>query len=242
MAGTAACTVVLLVLAGTTVPKPAQAQVLIGMLFGEKLASDNFNIGFEIGMNLSTVNGLDGASRSTGPLLGLFASWRFSEHFHLYTGFLPLSYKGAREADPVPLNDPQLEPLVAAGRMDRDLGYIDIPILLQWAQHRDGGIRVGAGPQMSFRTSAVDRYSAITTQGTPVVIENDLETEWFDAGVAVDAEYRITGVGLSIGLRYYHGMTNVLSDAGPAMHNRVLSGTGRIALGGRRSQQPPEQK
>jgi len=26
------------------------------------------------------------------------------------------------------------------------------------------------------------------------------------------------------------------------MHNRVLSGTGRIALGGRKSQKPPDQK
>jgi Outer membrane protein beta-barrel domain len=237
MAGT-----VLVALIATATSRPAHAQVLIGMLFGEKLASDNFNIGFEIGMNFSTVNGLDGASRSNGPLLGLFASWRFSEHFHLYTGFLPLSYKGAREADPVPLNDPQLEPLVAAGRMDRDLGYIDLPVLLQWAQHRDGGIRVGAGPQISFRTSAVDRYSATTTQGTPVVIENDIETEWLDAGLAVDVEYRITGVGLAIGLRYYHGVSDVISGPGPAMHNRVLSGTGRISLGGRKSQKPPDQK
>ena len=237
-AGTAACTAVLVALTATANPTPADAQVLIGLLFGEKLASDNFNIGFEIGMNLSTVNGLDGASRSSGPLIGLFASWRFSERFHLYTGLLPLSHKGAREADPVPLNDPQLDSMVASGRMDRQLGYIDIPVLLQWAQHRDRGIRVGAGPQLSFRTSAVDRYEATTAQGTSVVVENDIETEWLDAGIAFDAEYRITGVGLAIGLRYFHGLTNV-SRAGPAFHNRVLSGTGRISLGGR-SQKPPE--
>ena len=239
-AGTAACAAVLVALS-TTIARPAHAQVLIGLLFGEKLASDNFNIGFEIGMNLSTVNGLDGASRSTGPLIGLFASWRFSEHFHLYTGFLPLSQKGASEADPIPLDDPQLDSMVASGRMDRQLGYIDIPVLLQWAQHRDGGIRVGAGSQLSFRTSAADRYEATTAQGTSVVVENDIESEWLDAGVAFDAEYRITGVGLAIGLRYYHGLTNVSSGAGPAVHNRVLSGTGRISLGGR-SQKPPEQK
>ena len=95
---------------------------------------------------------------------------------------------------------------------------------------------------MSFRTSAVDRYSATTTQGTPVVIENDIETEWLDAGLAVDAEYRIKGVGLAIGIRYYHGVSDVISGPGPAMHNRVLSGTGRISLGGRKSTKPPDQK
>jgi len=238
MARTAACAGLIALAAGA---RPAHGQVLMGMLFGDKLATDNFNIGFEIGMNFSTVNGLEGASRSNGPLIGLFASWRYSEHFHLYTGLYPLSAKGAKGADPIPLNDPQLDPLVASGRMDRALGYVDIPVLLQWAQHRDGGIRVGAGPQFGFRTSAVDRYEATTAQGTKVVIENDLETEWLDAGLALDAEYRITGIGLAIGLRYYHGTTNVVSGSpGPAIHNRVLSGTGRIALGGRKPKSTPE--
>src|SRR6476619_3843267 len=67
------------------VSAPAGAQVLIGMLFGGAVASENFNIGFEIGMNLSTVDGLNGASVSRGTLLGLYAAWRFSEHYHLYT-------------------------------------------------------------------------------------------------------------------------------------------------------------
>src|SRR5688572_21639535 len=232
---TVARTAAIALMAVTSAARPAQGQVLMGMLFGDKLATDNFNIGFEIGMNFSSVDGLDGASRSNGPLIGLFASWRYSEHFHLYTGLYPLSAKGAQGADPIPLNDPQLDPLVAPGRMDRELGYVDIPILIQWAQHRDGGIRVGAGPQFGFRTSAVDRYEATTAQGSEVVIENDLETEWLDVGIALDAEYRITGIGLAIGLRYYHGTTNVMSGGpGPAVHNRVLSGTGRIALGGRK--------
>ena len=83
---------------------PAQGQVLIGMLFGGALASENFNIGFEIGMNLSNVDGLNGASVSRGTLLGLYASWRFSEHYHLYTAILPLSAKGAKDADPIALH------------------------------------------------------------------------------------------------------------------------------------------
>jgi hypothetical protein len=36
------------------VAAPAHGQVLIGMLFGGALASENFNIGFEIGMTCPT--------------------------------------------------------------------------------------------------------------------------------------------------------------------------------------------
>jgi len=223
---------------------PAHAQVLIGMLLGGSLASETFNIGFEIGMNLSTVEGLDGASRARGTLVGLFASWRFSEHYHLYTGIMPLSSKGAKDADPIPLNDPTLDPIIATGKMERDLGYFDIPIILQLAQRRDGGFRVGAGPQIGILLSAKDRYAGVTPQGTGVTIENDIEsaTQRFDAGVAFDAEYRFTGVPLAIGVRYYYGLTDTMKDSGSALHNHVLSGSGRISLGVKRQKKEPEPK
>jgi outer membrane protein with beta-barrel domain len=241
----AARTIVMALLAGGAIVRPAHAQgVVLGMLFGDRLATENFNIGIEIGMNLPTVSGLEGASLTRGVLFGLFASWRFSEHYHLYTGLLPLSSKGAKDADPIPLNDPELDPLFANGHMDRDLDYLDIPILIQVAQHRDGGFRAGLGPQFGIRTSAKDRYSGTTTQGTGIVIENDIGdlVERFDAGIAVDAEYRITGFGLAIGIRYYQGLTDLTRGSGPSMHNHVLSGSGRIALGGRKPKQPPEPK
>ena len=222
---------------------PAGGQVLIGMLFGGAVASENFNIGFEIGMNLSTVSGLNGATRARGSLLGLFASWRFSEHYHLFTAVLPLSNKGAKNADPIPLNDPTLDPILATGTMARDLSYLDIPVLLQLAQRRDGGFRVGVGPQVGILLSANDRYAGLTPQGTRVVIENDIEdtVQRFDAGVAFDTEYRFSAIPLAIGLRYYYGLTDAMRGSGPALHNNVLSGSGRIALGVNR-QKPPEPK
>ena len=239
-AATPAALIVTLCIAGSAVPAGAQG-IVLGMLFGDKLASETFNIGFEIGANLATVSGLDGASRAPGPLIGLFGSWRFSEHYHLFTGVLPLSSKGATDAEPIALNDPQLDPLVSAGRMDRDLSYVDIPVIFQLAQRRDGGVRVGVGPQIGILLSAKDRYAGTTAQGTAAVIEQDIEdsTERFDAGVAVDAEYRFSGFPLAIGLRYYHGLADVTRGSGPATHNRVLSGSGRISLGAQKKPKPP---
>jgi hypothetical protein len=215
------------------VAAPAQGQVLIGMLFGGALASENFNIGFEIGMNLSNVDGLNGGSLSRGTLLGLYGAWRFSEHFHLYTAILPLSAKGAKDADPIPLNDPTLDPIVATGKMTRELGYFDIPVIVQYAPKRSDGFRIGAGAQMGILTSAKDRYEGLTPEGKSVTVENDIEksTERFDAGVAFDTEYRFAKIPLAIGVRYYYGLTDTMKGSGPAVYNRVLSGSGRIALG-----------
>jgi hypothetical protein len=226
-------------------PAPAGAQVLIGMLLGSKLASETFNIGFEIGMNLPDIDGLSGATHTRGFLLGLFASWRFSEHVHLWTGLTPFSGKGAQGADPVPLDDPDLDPLVAGGRMVRDLDYLDIPVLLQYAPKRDDGLRIGAGPQFGILTGAHDRYAARSSQGKEVTVEEDIEDdlERLDVGIAFDAEYRFAELGLAIGIRWYNGRTNIMKhDVGPPMYNRVLSGSGRISLGGRKPKPPPEQR
>jgi hypothetical protein len=228
------------------VPAKAGAQVLIGVLLGGKLASENFNLGFEIGMNLPDVDGLGGATTTRGLLLGLFASWRFSEHVHLFTGLTPISNKGAQDADPVPLDDPDLDPLVTGGRMVRDLDYLDIPLILQYAPKRDDGLRVGVGPQFGILLSAHDRYAARSSQGTDVVVDQDIagQLEKLDVGIAFDAEYRIATLGLAVGIRWFHGRTNILrSDAGPPMYNRVLSGSGRISLGARKPPpKPPESR
>lgn len=218
---------------------PADGQVLVGILLGDKLSSETFNIGLELGMNLSTLDDMEGAERMTGPMIGLFASWRFSEHVHLQPSILFLSKKGAKNATPIPLGDPELDPLIAGGRLTRTLSYIDIPVLLQWAPQRNTGLRVGLGPQIGFLLSADDRYDGRSSTGTPVVIEKDIESRaaGIDAGVAFDAEYRIGSTGLAIGIRYYHGLTSLLpDDPGPAIHQRVLSGSGRISLGGRKKE------
>ena len=49
------------------------------MLAGGALSSEKFNIGFDIGVNFSTLTGMGDASRYNGPLFGLFADWRFSD-------------------------------------------------------------------------------------------------------------------------------------------------------------------
>ncbi len=94
---------VLAIVALLLIPTEAlHAQVLIGYLLGEKLSSPTFNMGFEVGINFATLDGLDGAERTTKTVFGLFADWRFSEHFHLGGAFLPFAGRGADGIDPVP--------------------------------------------------------------------------------------------------------------------------------------------
>jgi hypothetical protein len=208
----------------------------MGMLFGELLSSDEFNIGFDIGMNFANVTELD-ATRKNGTRFGLFADWRFSNHLHFTGGFVAISSKGARDIDPgrLPLNDPDLNPLVEDGLVSRNLGHLDFPLVLKYAFKRNSGLRVGAGAQFNILTSANDRYSAVSSTGKSVIIERDIKSDLntFDAGLVFDVEYRIGTSGIAIGVQYYHGLTDMDKSSQISSMNRVLSGSGRISLGGR---------
>jgi hypothetical protein len=213
-------------------PSHASAQVLIGYLFGEKLASENFNIGFEVGANFSTLDGFASAERVNDAVFGLFGDWRFSEHLHLGGAILPIAGRGAQKLPPAPTHDPAFDAQTAGGTMERSAGIVEIPVLLKWAPRRQEGFRVGIGPSFGIVTGATDRYDAVSPSGSHYVLEQDIDDRLpgLDFGVAVDAEWRLPL--LSIAVRYTHGLTDMrLEGSTDAIHSRVLTGTGRIYLG-----------
>ena len=212
--------------------RPARSQVLIGYLFGEKLASPTFNMGFEVGLNFATLDGLDGAERVNKTVFGLFADWRFSEHFHLGGALLPIAGRGATDITPVPTGDPVIDAQTAGGSMERAFSYIELPVLLKWAPKRETGFRIGVGPSFGFVTSAKDRYEATTADGSAYVLERDIgdEVPAFDVGLSADVEWRFPV--LAIAARYTHGLSDLRqAGAAEAVHTRTLTGTGRIYLG-----------
>jgi len=214
------------------VAAPARAQVLLGYLFGEKLSSENFNLGFEVGVNFSSLDGFAGADRVHHPVFGLFGDWRFSEHFHLGGAILPLASRGAEGLTPVATGDPALDTQTTGATMERSTSYVEIPLLLKWAPKRQQGFRAGAGPSLGIVTGATDRYRIVSAVGTPYVLERDIADRLpgLDMGLAMEVEWRFKM--LSIAARYTDGLTDMRLEGAPdAVHSRVLTGTGRIYLG-----------
>jgi len=199
---------------------PARAQVLIGYLFGEKLASKTFNMGFEVGMNFSDMDGLGDSERLNRPVFGLFADWRFSEHLHFGGAVLPIAGRGASGLAPVVTGDPAFDAQTMNAAMERSLNYVEIPLILKYAPKREEGFRVGAGPSLGFITGAHDRYDVGS-----YVLERDIDTPSLDFGISGEVEWRFKV--LAIAARYTEGLTDLGNDT----HSRVLTGTGRIYLG-----------
>jgi hypothetical protein len=221
---------------------PLHGQVLIGYLFGEKLASPTFNMGFEIGVNFASLDGMAGARRTNKTVFGLFGDWRFSEHLHLTGAFLPIAARGAVGIVPVPTGDTAIDNQTRGGTMSRSIGMIEFPVLLKWAPKRETGFRIGVGPSFGLITGANDRYEATTPAQTPYVVERDIKSQLpgWDVGMSFDVEWRLPI--LSIAARYTQGLTNIAqAGAVEAVHSRTLTGTGRIYLGkrGKKATPPP---
>src|SRR5580765_7380702 len=115
---------------------PARAQVLLGYLLGEKLTSDTFSLGFEVGANFSNLDGFKDSERMTRTVFGLFGDWRFSENFHFGAAVLPFAGRGAEGLAPIPTGDPNFDSQTSGGSMKRSLNYVEIPLLLKWAPDR----------------------------------------------------------------------------------------------------------
>ncbi len=231
---------VAVVVAILLVSAPARGQVLMGYIFGELLASPTFNLGFEIGLNFSTLDGLQGAERTNWTVFGICADWRFSEHFHVVGAFLPIAGRGAKGITPAATGDPAIDGQVQGATASRSLGYVEFPILLKWAPKRETGFRIGAGPSLGFITGATDRYDVTSPAGGSYVVERDIGGPLpnLDLGVSVDVEWRFKL--LAIAVRYTEGLTDLrLPGETSAVHSRVLTGTGRIALGKKKSSPPP---
>jgi hypothetical protein len=230
-----------LALALLCVATPARAQVLLGYIFSELLTTPTFNVGFEIGVNFATLDGLEGAQRVNKTVFGIFADWRFSEHFHLGTAILPIAARGAEGITPLPTGDAEIDAQTAGGTMARDLGYVEIPLILKWAPQRETGFRLGIGPSLGIITGATDRYEAVTTAGLPYTLERNIagQIPGLDIGLSAEVEFRLPI--LSIAARYTEGLTDIRqSGSAAAVRSRVLTGTGRISLGKKAALQEPE--
>jgi hypothetical protein len=211
---------------------PLQGQVLIGYLVGEQLASPTFNMGFEVGVNFATLDGMGSASNIRPTVFGLFGDWRFSEHWQISGAFLPIAGRGAEGLTPVPTGDPAIDSQTRDGTMRRNIGVIELPLLIKWASKRESGFRVGVGPSFGFITRATDRYDATTTAGTAYVLERDIEEQLpgLDVGISFDVEWRFPI--FSVAARYTSGLTDIAQQGATSeVHSRTLTGTGRIALG-----------
>lgn len=208
--------------------------ILLVLLFGDKVASENLFFSMKVGSNTSTLTGIDGASSLWAFNYGIQLNMRLGESgkWWLIPEFAPLSPKGADGPGAVPAyveGNPELDDLLSRTTNTRTrFQFLDLPVVLSYRPAKQW--RVGAGPYVAYRTRA---HSQFTTTAPPVSDELAIDVnsspyyQRWDFGMVVEAGFSPFGPLArnrpTITVRYQWGFIDLLkNNPGSAIMNRTL--------------------
>ncbi len=200
----------------------ASSQVLMTLIFGDKLNSDQLEFGLEGGGNFSRITGMDTRKFFTDWNLGFYFDILLKEEHHWYfnTGVLVKSRVGAGKLTEKDLTFLDVTHWATSGKYNQKINYFLVPILLKYRQkhlYLEGGIQAG------LMYKAWVEYTSDSTGFESIIKEfNDDKINRIDLGLMAGTGYRFNGrTGWTIGLNYYWGLTNVYKGE-PGTHNQSL--------------------
>ncbi|MBW4361120.1 porin family protein [Flavobacterium taihuense] len=223
----------------------AQSQVLISLIFGDKLNSPNIEFGLEGGANFSTISNLDNADYRTDFNLGFYFDFNLKNPSWIFnTGVIVKSTMGAEGIAVYSLNDEKLDAVFAEGSVKRKINYFNVPLMIKYKF--DNNIYVKAGTQLGLLSRAFDEFHQ-NYDGEDVVYKNNIRDKIHvvDAGLAVGLGYRLkVGSGINLGLQYYYGLVPLLKgDINQDQYNRSLYVTAGLPIGkGKAAKKAAEKK
>ena len=213
---------------------PGHSQVIISLIFGDKLNSDKIEFGLDGGLNWSTLKGLPDANSMIGFNLGFYFDFKLKNpNWMVNTGVIVKSPMGAEGLPVYSLDDAGLDSAFAGGTVKRKIRYFNVPVMMkyQFKNH----LYAKAGIQLGLRAKAFDEF--INTVKDKEDLNYTLKTRDnyhpLDAGLAFGLGYRLMkGNGMNLGVQYYLGLIDVvIDDTSPNQYNRSFYLTAGIPIG-----------
>ncbi|MDI1324003.1 MAG: porin family protein [Algoriphagus sp.] len=212
----------------------AKSQVLISLVFGDKLNSDKIEFGLDGGLNMASLSGVDPSSSANNFNLGFYFDLKLKNpSWMVHTGVIVKSTMGAKELAVYSLNDEDLDNSFAEGSVERRLGYFNVPILMKY-KFSDKFFAEG-GPMLGLMAKSKDVFTKEISDKEDLSYERKIRDLYhpLDAGLMFGMGYRLMGGnGMNLGIRYYEGLVDVeIDDKGADVRNRSLYFTVGIPIG-----------
>ncbi len=190
------------------------SQVLITLLFGEKLNSPNIEFGLDGGVNYGNIANLESSKMLPMFNLGFYFDIKLKNQLMLHTGVIVKSNQGANKLDTYPLDNPSLDTAFTGGYVSRKVNQFSVPILLKY---RFGNyFHVEAGPMLALRTKGYDTFKNSVKEDDDLSYKNDIADLYkrIDAGIMVGAGFKISKIPKTsqFGIRYYYSFVDPLKD------------------------------
>ena len=210
------------------------AQVIIALLFGDKLNTDKLEFGLVLNPCWTNISGIE-SSRKSGLHFGLYFNVKLNDYFTFHPELIAKGTFGARDIPPYPTGNDSLDALFASGSILRKIKAFGMPLLIRGRiknkLHAEGGL------QINWHLKTKDMFEAKVNGNDleyTTEISDDITT--FDVGVLGGLVYKLKkDKGMALGVRYFYGLTDVMKTIENTQRNDAWLITISIPVGAGKS-------
>lgn len=202
----------------------ANSQILISIIFGDKLNSEGLEFGLDGGVNFSSISGMEQNQYATNLHLGFYFDIRLKNQWNLNTGVLVKSSQGASALSENDVKElyPEIVDVVDSGDYAQGLGYFNVPIMLKYKFKNHFFAEFGgqAALLINARMNYSHSYDDVELKTSYKNIDS---FNRIDAGLLGGFGYKLQkGTGMNIGFKYYHGLVDISKNSSLKNFNRVF--------------------
>jgi hypothetical protein len=210
----------------------SKAQVLISLLFGDKLNSEKIEFGLEGGLNRSFFNDTPEANGLNNFNLGFYFHLLLKNDSYFSTGVMVKSNVGATGMPTYPVGDEDIDSVFEDGNLTTKASYFYVPALFH--QRSSNRWYIEAGPMVGLRTKVRDIFD-VTAQGGDLEYTRDVSDQFkrLDAGLMGGLGYKLKKQtkSMAIGVNYYYGLVNVSKQEDQKIRNSSIYLYVKIPIG-----------
>lgn len=197
------------------------SQILISLLFGDKLNSEKLEFGLDGGFNFSQMSNFESSNLLTNFNLGFYFDILLKDQWYITTGVLVKSNVGSNKLteNDVAILDPSTI-FIESGTYSQRLSYFHVPATIKYRFKNH--FFINAGPQFALRTKARLKFEGEENNKTVEINTDnkDLFTQ-MEVSILAGIGYKLKqGKGMNVGIKYMHGLTDVLKDDSYTSRNR----------------------
>jgi len=188
------------------------AQVIIALLFGEKLNTGKMEFGIVVTPQLTGISNII-SERRNGLNLGIYFNIRPDKRFFIHAEGIAKGAFGAEKLIPYPTGSDTLDQLFSNGTVERKIKAFSLPVFCRYAISEKFFADLGIQPNMMLNAKDFFR-SEINGSDLEYTIKITDAVTRLDFGLAGGLHYKFRKDKRSMGLaiRYYQGLTDVLKE------------------------------
>ncbi len=220
----------------------SQSQIIIALLFGDKLNKGKLEFGLVVAESITNITDIQSKSKA-GFNLGIYLNFNPTKKIYIHLEGIAKGSFGAKDIPPYPTGNDSLDALMANGTVLRKIQGFSMPVLVRYRITKLFSAEAGIQPNM--RLKAHDIFKS-------TVNDNDLEYTknvkeeytWLDLCVLGGVFYKFKDEkrSMGIGIRYLHGVTDIYKTKNGSQVNTAIYFSVTIPVGVGKAQAQEQSK